>query len=233
MGVERGGYTLLSYNINGTPYFPLVGGENKTGVLGSYTLISVGSGGDLNPPSLGDWLKDSTPPNNTTQPVAFAGGVTVTHRETIVVPEGEIWIVVTNGRETPSGGPVVKLTIAQVQNNGRLDRFCTSDTTGGSSGNCRRVSFPHDVYGHNNLFVGERLHSIGGWNGLTTIPKIQDCVVDTSKPPIFFNSNCSDNGKSLSTPRAFFGYVRFRGMNYVIGGYSGGTATATMEVFIR
>jgi hypothetical protein len=41
------------------------------------------------------------------------------------------------------------------------------------------------------------------------------------------------NGTTLSTPRAFFGYVRLRGMNYVIGGYSGGTATATMEVFIR
>jgi hypothetical protein len=228
IGVERAGYTLLSYSTGGPPYFLLVGGENKTGVLGSFTLISVGSGGDLNTLPPGDWLKDSS--SSVTQPVAFAGGVTVTSRETTVVPEGEIWIVVTNGRETPSGGPVKKLTRAQVQNDGTLAQFCTSYQGLSSSPNCQRLNTP-SVYGHSNLFVGGILHFVGGWDGIASTNSILDCKVTGSTPLDFIN--CNDNGTSLSTPRAFFGYVRFRGMNYVIGGYSGGTATATMEVFIR
>jgi hypothetical protein len=136
--------------------------------------------------------------------------------------------VVTNGRETPSGGPVKKLTRAQVQNDGTLAQFCTSYQGSFSSSNCKKLNTP-SVYGHSHLFVGGILHFVGGWDGTASTDSILDCQVTT----LLDFQNCNNNGTSLSNPRAFFGYVRFRGMNYLIGGYSGGTATATMEVFIR
>lgn len=244
MDVARAEFSLVQYAVSGTPFVLLVGGENASGVLGTYSLFSLSpADGALSWVTTESFLEDSSTGN--TSPVAGAGITLATSQNASNVPSGEIWVLLSSGRTSSANlTPDSRLTQAKVVTDpslgtpGTLKDFCTLQP-GGSTANCpgRRLNVPQREGGA-NLLVGNILHHVGGWDGTNTLDTIEDCEIakDTSPPLKFIN--CNNNGTGLREHRAFYGYVRTHGFNYIIGGgmqEAGNSfrSLATIELFIR